>query len=299
MDSIPDNIEDLYVDNDNMETFNKYVQDAGFLFNDITENIIGPLEKTPIVSFDSNYNNIEMSITMIDDEYMSVDYEHKEIIEKIKGRVIFDFIDDPNRHSVILTNIFASVDSSQLIYKHRIKCQICGDMQTDSNDPTFSHCPNDKTHKISECIVEGMDIQKTEKNEDNKENKENEENIENKENKENNYNINENGDVIINIDDEMCQEIEPDKTNEFFDCFNEENSVNNVIVCNTIHNKKNNQNIYELTTSYMFENEDLRKNDIYPFANGTYNYKKTDKPKGWLESLGMITTSAMMIFGNN
>ena len=284
MDSIPDNIEDLYVDNDNMETFNKYVQDAGFLFSDITENIIGPLEKTPIVSFDSNYNNIEMSVTMIDDEYMSVDYEHKEIIEKIKGRVIFDFIDDPNRHSEIPLNIFSSVDSSQLIYKHRIKCKVCGDIQTDSNDPTCSHCPNDKTHKISKCIVEGIDVQKTNENNENNENK-------------NNYNINENGDVIINIDDEMCQE--PDNTNEFFDCFNEENSVNNVIVCNTIHNKKNNQNIYELTTSYMFENEDLRKNDIYPFANGTYNYKKTDKPKGWLESLGMITTSAMMIFGNN
>ncbi|ARF09667.1 hypothetical protein Indivirus_2_46 [Indivirus ILV1] len=273
MDSIPDNIEDLYVDNINNETFNKYVQDKGFLFSDITEKIIGPVNSdiTPIISINSN--NIEMSISVIDDDYVNVD-----IIKKIKEQVITDFIDNPEIHteSPIVSKIEKSPD--KIIDHPEINIenipevypsQIPNESETDSSEINIeniheaysSQIPNESetdSSKISNEIIE-MNI----------------------------YTENPN-DVVINID-----KIKP---NNFFDCFNEENSVNNVISCDTIHNRKN---LHELTTSYMFESEDLRKNDIYPFANGNYNYTKVPSSKGWLENLGIITASAMMLFGNN
>lgn len=257
MDTIPDNIEELYVDNNtnNIETFGKYVQDGSFLFSDITEHIIGPVNsniKVPIVNSDSNYTNIEMSISIIDDEYLGVD-----IIEKIKEKVINNFMDDPENYKK-RDNIYNKFNKD--INDDKVS-PIPDDFfkDIDVSQINYDYCQNNEKYQISESYTTWTNIQCT----DNP------------------------NDAILDIDN-----LQP---NNFFDCFNEETSVNNVIACDTIHDRKN---INEMTTSYMFESEDMRKNDIYPFANGNYNYIKINKPKGWLESLGIITTSAMMLFGN-
>ena len=88
MHSVSDHLEDIYIinnSNSNIETFEKYAQDGNFIFGDITEKIIGPLDKkysTSNVNFDSECTNIEMSVSIIDDEYLNIDYEQKEIINK-------------------------------------------------------------------------------------------------------------------------------------------------------------------------------------------------------------------------
>lgn len=210
MNNIPDDIEELYVNDNNKDTFNKYIHDD-FLFSDITENIIGPI---------NNYSGL--SISHISDDYLgSGGYLNIDIINKIKDNIIDDFIDRKDK-------------------KPSIK-----ETNTQENKPVL----------IPEI---------------------------------NNITDNPN-DVILNISVD-------NNHNKFFDCFNEENSVNNVIVCN------NTELNHELATSYMFDAEDLRKNDIDPFYNQTYKMKEVkqkNKQKGWLESLGIITTSAILIFKNN
>lgn len=216
MNNIPDNIEDLYINEDN----NKYVHDDQFLFKDITENIIGP-----VVNIYSG-----LAISVINEDYIGGGYLNIDVIEKIKKNIIDDFIDKPD----VIPNIFQHIDTE------------------------FSTV-------VSSTVISSTVVSSTVIENDNQK------------------------DVIIEISN-----IPDDKNNNhnnFFNCFNEENSVNNVIACNTFHNKKNN----EMTTSYMFESEDLRKNDIYPFSQ---QCMKKNRSRGWLESLGIITTSAISILKN-
>lgn len=296
MDSISDNIDDIYiydnVNNNNMETFGKYVQDGGFLFSDITENVIGPLEKTPKskIDFDSNCTNIRMTVSIIDDEYLTVDYEQEQIMTKIKERVIDDFIDNPK--SIIKQkekekeNIVTSIDKKVIIdeipsnlfldtaifcpsvvmYKYKANC-ITDNIEVYQVKDTYIDvfiCPDDSNHEVDQnsIVMLGIDIKQKEKEKNEQ-----------------------NGDVILDIDN-----LTP--PNSFFNCYNEENSVNNVIAY------KDNCNTNDVTTtSYMFENEDLRTTDIDPFAHGYY--RKRDKPRGWFESIGVAAMSAIMILGNN
>ena len=272
MDSISDNIEDIYICNDNlghhsnnMETFGKYIQDGGFLFNDITENIIGPLEKKSCktkIDFDSNCMNIGMTVSIKDgdDDYLHVEYEQSEIIKKIKERVIDNFIDDVYNHE-LTKNIEPT--------KKETKIEEIPD--TIFSNLSISHCVTDHVNnsiklidnqQLATTVTTVTEVATVTKDE---------------------YT----GDIIIDINSL------PDETpNSFFNCHNEENSVNNVIA----YKNKDNYHINELaTTCYMFDNEDLKTKDIYPFTTGQYNYKKTEKPRGWFESIGIAATSAMMI----
>ena len=173
----------------------------------------------------------------------------------------------------------------EIVYRCKIVCPICGPVLISVNNNNNLFCPNDKNH-IVDSIIEGIDVLVNDNKDTNIDTNINTDiNTDINRNINTNINTDINTDIIINID--LISSV---KSDTFFDCFNEENSVNNVIACDSVHNKSD-----QLTTSYMFENEDLRKNDIYPFANGYY--KKPERKKGWLESLGMVTTSAMMIFG--
>lgn len=224
MNNIPDNIEDLYINEDN----NKYVHDDNFLFKDITENIIGPVVNI--------YSGLAVSI--INEDYIGGGYLNVDVIEKIKKNIIDDFIDKPD----VIPNIFQHIDTD---FSTVVSSTVVSSTVISSTVISSPVVENDNQKDV---IIEISNIP------------------ENKDNNRNNH-------------------------NNFFDCFNEENSVNNVIACNTIHNKKK----YEMTTSYMFESEDLRKNDIYPFSQ---QHMKKNRSRGWLESLGIITTSAISILKN-
>ena len=281
MNSIYDNLEDIYIcendnnDNNNIETLEKYVQDGNFIFGDITENIIGPLDKTSSrikLSFDSECTDVGMTVSIIDDEYINVEYAQKEMIEKINKNLITDFIDNVNikkdDYKDIPSDLFNK--NSEILYTYQGLCLNENILYTQKLiiNEEFK-CPTDITHMIDKDSIKiiGIDI-------DTKEN------------------ITENNkDVIIDIDKLSDSSLTP--SNSFFDCYNEENSVNNVIACNTIHSIQN-SHINEMATSYMFDNEDLRTNDIYPFH---YNSHST-KQKGWFESVGIAAASAMVILKN-
>jgi hypothetical protein len=72
----------------------------------------------------------------------------------------------------------------------------------------------------------------------------------------------------------------------FFECFDENLSINNAIVCDK----------FDPNTSYVFESEDMRKNDIYPFEDGIYNIhtKKSTKSR-----INIIALSAVKLLGGS
>lgn len=72
----------------------------------------------------------------------------------------------------------------------------------------------------------------------------------------------------------------------FFECFDENLSINNAIVCDKV----------DINASYMFDNEDLRKNDIYPFEDGLYNF---NKKKSARSRVGIIALSAVKLLGGS
>ena len=81
---------------------------------------------------------------------------------------------------------------------------------------------------------------------------------------------------------------------DYFPCFNNENSINN-ISSESIINKNQNDDLKlnELTTSFMFDNEDLKKGDIFD-ERINYN-EKSKKNKNVIVRIGVITVSAMML----
>ena len=82
----------------------------------------------------------------------------------------------------------------------------------------------------------------------------------------------------------------------FFQCFDEELSINNVVSCNQLNNSSDyDSKLNELTTSYMFDNEDFKKTDVFPFDEGINSYEKPKKNKNFMGRLGVITVSAMML----
>jgi len=72
----------------------------------------------------------------------------------------------------------------------------------------------------------------------------------------------------------------------FFECFDENLSINNAIVCDKL----------DPNASYMFETEDLRKNDIYPFEDGVYNL---NKKKSTRSRVSIIALSAVKLLGGS
>jgi len=80
----------------------------------------------------------------------------------------------------------------------------------------------------------------------------------------------------------------------FFHCFDEEISINNAIACNKLESSSEN-NFNEIVTSYVFENENLKREDIYPFEE-IYDY---DKNKTSLTNkFKLIFESAIMLLGD-
>lgn len=65
----------------------------------------------------------------------------------------------------------------------------------------------------------------------------------------------------------------------FFECFNDDTSINNAIVCD------------KLTTNYVFDNENI-KDDIVPFEESIYDKTKTNNSR-W----SIIAMSALQVLG--
>ena len=80
----------------------------------------------------------------------------------------------------------------------------------------------------------------------------------------------------------------------FFRCFNNELSINNVVSCDNIQNT--NQN--EVITSYMFENENFKNIDVHPFEDSFTDDKLPKKKhKNMMSRIGVIAVSAVMLLG--
>lgn len=90
-------------------------------------------------------------------------------------------------------------------------------------------------------------------------------------------------DIIVNNDKKA--EITPTNSlslsvpHSFFECFNDNTSINNAIACD------------KLTTNYVFENEPF-KDDIMPFEESVYDKKKASKSR-W----NIIAISALKVLG--
>ena len=91
----------------------------------------------------------------------------------------------------------------------------------------------------------------------------------------------------------------------FFECFDDITCINNTIPCETIGINNNTQKLGKLATSYMFDNEDLKKDDVYPFDNWEYEMKikskkhKSKKPKNFVGRIAVMATSAVMLLGGS
>jgi len=81
----------------------------------------------------------------------------------------------------------------------------------------------------------------------------------------------------------------------FFDCFNDDCSINNSIACTKLSNDK----LSELATSYMFESEDLKKSYDTAYDDESYECEKIRKPKNVMGRVGVIVVSAMMLFSGS
>lgn len=78
----------------------------------------------------------------------------------------------------------------------------------------------------------------------------------------------------------------------FFNCFDEDILINNAIACDSISSSdslENNKNVI----SYVFDNEDVRRNDIFPFEDEIYNIDKIKSDRGILNRLTFIFSTTI------
>ena len=108
-------------------------------------------------------------------------------------------------------------------------------------------------------------------------------------------------DYDIEYDIEHNIEFHKNEINNFFECFDEELSINNTIPCDNIHisDQHCNKNLNELTTSYVFENCDIKKRDIDPFLYEENQLEKikNKKHRRLNGKLGIIAFSTALIMG--
>ena len=92
-----------------------------------------------------------------------------------------------------------------------------------------------------------------------------------------------------------------DKINKFFDCFNEELSINNTIACDNLNvDNDSNESINELTTSYVFDNCDLKKKrEIDPFINEEYTIENYKNKKKKNNTFGLVAFSTALFMGRS
>ena len=113
--------------------------------------------------------------------------------------------------------------------------------------------------------------------------------------------------ILNNIEDEnvvkkeeivMENIIQEDKENLhynediFFNCFDEDILINNAIACDSVSSSDsldNNKNVI----SYVFDNEDVRHNDIFPFEDEIYNVDKIKSNMGILDRLTFIFSTTI------
>lgn len=79
----------------------------------------------------------------------------------------------------------------------------------------------------------------------------------------------------------------------FFNCFDEEILINNAIACDSISSSESLDDKNKIVTSYVFDNEDIRHNDIYPFEDEIYNVDKVKSNKSIIDRLGFIFSTTL------
>lgn len=105
----------------------------------------------------------------------------------------------------------------------------------------------------------------------------------------NNHNLEQSNEHAINNN-----ELE-NESNNFFECFNDDVCINNVIPCDEEKTK-------ELTTSYVFDVEDLKKKDIDQFDNMDFDIEKPKSKKikkNVINRLGVSIVSTIMLLGGS
>jgi hypothetical protein len=103
----------------------------------------------------------------------------------------------------------------------------------------------------------------------------------------------------INIIDNYINNIDITYNSQFFECYNEENCVNNAVGAVSYDSNNN-----KITSSYVFEKDPLflETSDPDPFINqdnyDNYNCSDKNKHHKLMGNLGIVTFSAMIMLGS-
>ena len=333
----PSDNDDMYInsDDDIDDNINKYKYDDKFLFNDIIEHVLGSTN----IEFDSNCIDIEMSVSAIEDDYTMIEYkqENNNNIKEIS--IIEDFLvndidkqinnENNNQESTYYNNIINHILVSSNITDENTAgnntvCDITIDNITIDNTQNNIH--NNAFNNSVPNVISSDDIHNCVSSNDGLLNNGSLNDI-----LPNNESLNdESSNDESSNDNKKSEIITLTSLTNFFDCFNDEISINNSIVCdnnniNSINsnnsnncdncdncdnsdnsnssdnsnNSSHNNKLNELTTSYMFENEDLKKVDVYPFDDDINMYEKNKKTKTVTGRISVIVVSAMMLISGS
>lgn len=260
-DSLSNNIDDIYINN---EYDNKYSCGDDFLFKELVDDIYNSDNnlRGDNTNFDLDYVNIEMSISATDD-YTVVEYKQGNDFNCNKFQIIENYYGNSSN-----TN---RIDLPQkIIINDDI---VCDKIQSDNIIKTDSINVMDESNKNNISEID-------------------------------NIIMNDMSAKVDNTDEIIIESLSKEITNSaiqnmnssnFFECFNRDVSINNSITCNKFPCANNKLN--ELTTSYMFEVEDLKKPYDLSFDDDTCNYEKIRKQKNFMGRISGIVVSAMMLFG--
>lgn len=262
--------DDMYINNETPEdNKNKYNCDDDFIFKEIVDNIFNSKSH---VEFDSECIDVDMSISTHDDDYMVVDYKQENNYKK-EIQIIEDYLENPDKYKN------SEIKNDITVESNIIELNQNGANSSINENNTIATNIETITEESNE--IKKLDVPDCENNDDTR--------SESSEEKHNN-----------NITYAFSPNYETFRSDSFFECFNNELSINNSIACNTVSNTNTyDTKLNELTTSYMFDNEDLKKTDVFPFDDGINGYDKPIKPKNVMGRAGVIAVSAMMLISGS
>jgi hypothetical protein len=281
---LSDNLEDMYIEND-IETKSldmAYICDNNFLFKEIINNILG--SNNDKIDFDSDCINVEMSISTNDD-YTVIEY-----IDNINNKqqyIIDDFFNDPSKY--INDNPSTNIITEYVPDKNNNTLNDITNVDNDTaidNNVDMINADNDVNDESENDTNDDVDNElENDVNDDANHEAENDTNDD----------FNDDIDDDLMIYEDIYDSIKNIQQVNFFDCFNEKNAINSSISCMNM-NKENESKLNELTTSYMFDTEDLKKLDVVPFDDDINNlYERNKKNKKVMGRASVIAVSALML----
>ena len=271
-----------------------------------------------------------MSISTNDDDYTVIMYKQTTFDKKVN--VIDDYIDNISQYDNQYKNQSLPDDNEIQNISNVIPTNISSEdninRKTDTNiSIIFKDYQHNNVNNVNDDIVNVNNVNVNSVNDDNVNNDNvnsaNDDNVTNVNDNnmnsvnddnnvsnlnDNNIQTNNNNDVIINIDNnDISYHLLPQTDHynnfgsaSFFQCFDEEISINNAVLCNKLNDSDHSDSkLNELTTSYMFDNEDLKKTDVFPFDEGMHVYEKSKKNKNLMGRVGVIAVHAMMLISGS